>query len=91
MLIMTQVNISYARQHLPELVNRAFSGEEFLIMKNDIPVARITKADISSARRKKVKKRVVPGAFGMWKDLKGSSVDIVNKWREQAWRGRYDD
>lgn len=87
--VMNTVNISYARQHLPELVNRVFGGEEFVIVKNNIPVARVSKVSPGMIQKKK-KKRMVTGAFGMWKDLKGSTVDIVNKWREEAWRGRYD-
>lgn len=78
---MNKVNISFARQHLPELVNRVFAGEEFVIVKNKIPVAKIgaVKPQITEHQRKK---RVIPGAFGMWKDLKGSTVEIADRLRK---------
>ena len=40
------------------------------------------------------KKRIDPKVFGMWKNRwpkSMSSVDIVNKWREEAWKGNYGD
>lgn len=86
---MIQVNVSELRQNLPTFINRVFTGEEFLITKNGLMVAKLTPA---KNMIKKPKKRIVlPSAFGMWKDFKGETVEIVNKWKKEAWRGNYDN
>jgi len=87
---MTIISISFARQNLPELVNRAYQGEDFLVVKNKIPVAIITKP--VKAEKKMIKRKIDPKVFGMWKNRwpeNKSSVDIVNEWRDQVWKGRY--
>lgn len=38
---MQQVTVSGAREEWAQLVNRVFAGEEFLVVKNKIPVARL--------------------------------------------------
>lgn len=89
---MITINVSQARQQFLELVNRAYAGEEFIIVKNKIPVAKIS-AVTPKKGKKKIKRKIPPGVFGMWKDRwpEGtSSVDIVNKWRDVIWKGRYD-
>ena len=89
---MNVISISHARQNLPELVNRVYKGEEFLIIKNKIPMAHLNPV---KKVKKVIKKRIIlPEVFGMWKnrkDFKGlSTVEIANKLRETAWKGRYD-
>lgn len=88
---MTQVSISKFRQNLPTYINRVFAGEEFEIMKNKLSVAVIVPASriVKKAKAKKIPAEV----FGTWKGRwpkTMSSIDIVNKWREDAWRGRND-
>ena len=85
---MITISISEARAKLPQLVNRTFAGEEFLIVKNQIPAAKLVAVNFKQTVQ--VKKKVLPEAFGMWKDLKKDTVDIANSWRSGAWRGSYD-
>ncbi|HJZ06206.1 hypothetical protein A2634_02040 [Candidatus Amesbacteria bacterium RIFCSPHIGHO2_01_FULL_48_32] len=80
---MTQINASQARQDFLQILNRAYAGEEFLVTKNRIVMARI-----SPVRKEKkiVKRRILPEVFGMWKDrwpASKSSVDIVDEWRRK--------
>ena len=80
---MTQINASQARQGFLQILNRAYAGEEFLVTKNRIVMARI-----SPVRKEKkiVKRRILPEVFGMWKDrwpASKSSVDIVDEWRRK--------
>ena len=87
---MTQVSVSEFRQNLPGYLNRVFAGEEFLIVKNKIPVAQLNPV----RKDKKIlrKRRILPEAFGMWKDRwpkSKSSVDIVNEWRKEILYGRH--
>ncbi|TVP62008.1 MAG: type II toxin-antitoxin system Phd/YefM family antitoxin [Nodularia sp. (in: Bacteria)] len=39
---MTQIPVSEASQNLPELIEAALSGEEIIIMKENIPVIKLT-------------------------------------------------
>lgn len=39
---MTQIPVSEASQNLPELIEAALSGEEIIIMKENLPVIRLT-------------------------------------------------
>lgn len=87
---MTQINVSDFRQNLPNYLNRVFAGEEFLIVKNKIPVAHL-----NPVKKEKVvlrKRKILPEVFGMWKDrwpASKSSVDIVNEWRKEMLYGKY--
>jgi len=88
---MTQISVSQFRQNLPSFMDRVYAGEEFLVVKNKIPMATV----IPVKNEKKITKRKIdPKIFGMWKNRwpkSMSSVDIVNKWREEAWKGNYGD
>ncbi|MBI2587673.1 hypothetical protein HYW29_02610 [Candidatus Amesbacteria bacterium] len=88
---MTQISASQARQDFLQLLNRAYAGEEFLVTKNKLVMAKIS--PVKKEKTVKFKRRILPEAFGMWKDRwpkSKSSVDIVNEWREEMWKGRYD-
>lgn len=85
---MTTVSVSYARQNFPDLVNRAYAGEEFLVVKNNIPVAKMIPVGDKTARKRK--KKIVPGATSLFSHLKGSTIEVADKLRESAWRGTYD-
>ncbi len=76
---MTQISVSQARQQLPQLLNRVFGGEEFLIVKNRIPVANLTPVK----KERVIKRRIIPGATKLMAYLKGDSVDILNEWRRR--------
>ncbi|HYW22342.1 MAG TPA: type II toxin-antitoxin system prevent-host-death family antitoxin [Nodularia sp. (in: cyanobacteria)] len=39
---MTQIPVSEASQNLPELIEAALSGEEIIIMKENLPVIKLT-------------------------------------------------
>ena len=88
---MNQISVSQARQDFLNLTNRVYSGEEFLVFKNKIPMMVMKPIGKEKSDRKK---RIDPKVFGMWKNRwpkSMSSVDIVNKWREEAWKGNYGD
>lgn len=90
---MKQINISEARQNLPSILQQVYEGKEFLVTKNNIPLAKFIKVD--SRRVNKPKRKIVPKVFGIWKnrqEWKGlSTVEIADRLREQAWKGSYDD
>lgn len=86
---MIQINISQARQDLPSLINRVYEGEEFIIVKNKIPVAQITPVGKKIALKKE--KKLLPQALKLFKHYKGSNIKIANFLRESAWKGKYGD
>ena len=89
---MNTINISQARQRFLELANRVYAGEEFLVVKNKIPILVMKPI---KPEKKVIKRKIDPKIFGMWKDRKDwkglSTVEIANKLREQAWKGNYRD
>lgn len=91
---MVTVTISQARQDLPSLINRVYAGEEFLIVKNKIPMAQIS--PVKKRQMKKIfKRKILPEVFGMWKNRKEwkglSTIEIADRLRESAWKGNYGD
>ena len=90
---MITMNISQARQRFLEIANRTFAGEEFVITKNKIPV--LTISPIKKEKKFRVKRKINLRSFGMWKNRKEwkglSTIEIADKLREQAWKGKYDD
>lgn len=88
---MTQISVSQFRQNLPSFINRVFAGEEFLVIKNKIPVATVTPVK----KEKIFKKKIDLSTFGIWKnrkDFKGmSTVQIADSLRDKAWKGNYAD
>lgn len=55
-----------------------------MIVRNKTKVARLIPVEKPYPR--KVKRIIPKKAFGMWKDLRGDSVDIVNRVREEMLR-----
>ena len=73
---------------MPQLLNRVFAGEEFLVVKNKIPIAKLSPIKKESV----FKRKIDPGVFGMWKNRwpkSKSSADIVNEWRKEILYGKY--
>ena len=84
-LVMTQVSLSDFRTNLPTYMNRVFAGEEFLVVKNKIPMG-----TMSPVRKEKiVKRQILPGATKLMSHLKGSTVEIADRLREKALYGNY--
>ena len=89
---MMQVNVSQARQDFLNLANRVYAGEEFLVVKNNIPML-----TMKPIRKEKIdrKKKIDLSAFGIWKnrkDFKGmSTIQIADMLRDKAWKGSYAD
>jgi antitoxin (DNA-binding transcriptional repressor) of toxin-antitoxin stability system len=86
---MIQITISQARQNLPSVVDRALAGEEFVILRNRMPVVKISAV---GKNKKVIKRRILPEVFGMWKNRwpkSKSSEDIVNEWRKEVLYGKY--
>lgn len=86
---MTTVTISQARQNLPSLINRVYAGEEFLIVKNKIPMAQISPVK-KRQKKKKFSRKILPEATTLLTHLKGSTIEVADMLRERAWRGSYD-
>lgn len=84
---MTQVSISDFRQNLPSFMDRVYKGEEFKIMKNNILMGVL----LPAARKKVVKRKLVAGATNLLGHLKGSTIEIADKLRQEAWYGKYAD
>lgn len=84
---MIQVNISQARQTLPTLVDKVYRGEEYVIVKNRIPVAQLV--PLTKKVNKIAQKRIISTAIRLFSHLKGSNIKIANELRESAWRGKY--
>lgn len=82
---MTQISVSQFRQNLPSFLNRVYAGEEFLVVKNKIPVASITPVQ----EKKVATKKILPGATKLMSHLKGSTIEIADKLRREAWYGKY--
>lgn len=89
-MIMNQISVSQARQDFLNLTNRVYSGEEFLVLKNKIPMmvmkpVRLEKRTIRKSNHSKI--------FGMWKNRKDfvglSTIQIADRLREVAWKGNY--
>lgn len=84
-----QISISQARQNLPQLINRVFNGEEFIITKNKIPAALLT--IIGKKQKKKIdKKRILPKTAYLFSHLKGKTIKVADNLRTYAWKGKYD-
>lgn len=49
---MTAVGIHHAKTHLSELLRRVATGEEIIIMRGQVPVARLVPAAAPEGRRK---------------------------------------
>ena len=84
---MIQISISEARQILPSLINRVYQGEEFIIVKNKIPVAQITPVGKKMVLSKE--KKLLPEAIKLFTHFKGSNIKIANFLRDSAWKGTY--
>lgn len=52
MSLMTTVGIHQAKTHLSELLRRVAMGEEIVILRGQVPVARLVPAEPLAARRK---------------------------------------
>lgn len=81
---MIPVSVSQARQQFPSIIDRVFAGDSFVVTKQRLPIA-----EIRPFRRATLvgKKRIIPAATRIFRYLHGSSVDIVNQWRDAAWKG----
>lgn len=84
---MIQVNISQARQTLPTLVDKVYQGEEYVIVKNKIPVAQLV--PVTKEVTKTAKKKIIYKATRLFSHLKGTNTKIADKLRESAWKGNY--
>ena len=80
-LTMIQISISQARQEFLELANRVYSGEEFLVLKNKIPM--LMMQPIKSDKSIRRPRFILPGATRLMAHLEGDSVKTVNEWRKR--------
>lgn len=81
---MIPISVSQARQQFPSIIDRVFAGDSFVVTKQRLPVAEIRPVRREPAMRKK---RIIPAATQIFSHLQGPSVDIVNQWRDAAWKG----
>ncbi len=78
---MMQISVSQARRDFLELANRVYAGEEFLVVKNKIPMLMMYPVRIEKTVREP--RRILPGATRLMTHLKGDSIRIVNEWRKR--------
>ena len=86
---MTQVSVSDFRQNLPTYLNRVFAGEEFEIVKNKLPVAVVRPMGAGLLKIKK--RKILSGATSLLSHLKGSTIEVADRLRKEAWYGKYVD
>lgn len=84
--IMTQISVSQARQDFLQLVNRVYAGEEFLVVKNGIQML-----EMRPVRKEKrvIKRRILSGATKLMSHLKGTTLEVADRLRRDAWYGKY--
>lgn len=85
---MTQISVSQARQNFLQLANRVYAGEEFLVVKNGIQMLEMRPV---RRERKIGKRKILPGATKLMSHLKGTTLEIADKLRRDAWYGKYAD
>lgn len=89
------VSVTDFRDNLADYLNAVrFENQRVVVKKNrNIMAELVPSKSVQSQIKKQIKRRVLPEVFGMWKNRwpkEMSSVEIVNKLREEAWRGKYD-
>lgn len=88
------VSVTDFRDNLADYLNAVrFERQRVVVKKNRNIMAELIPPESTEGKiKKKTKRKFLPEAFGMWKNRwpqNMSSVDIVNKWREEAWKGNY--
>jgi antitoxin (DNA-binding transcriptional repressor) of toxin-antitoxin stability system len=78
---MIQISVSQARRDFLELANRIYSGQEYLVVKNKIPM--LVMLPVKPEKPITRPRRILPGATKLMVNLKGDSVKIVNEWRQK--------
>ncbi|MDP3994601.1 MAG: hypothetical protein Q8P91_02125 [bacterium] len=88
---MQQINITNARDRLPELMNMVYFDEKtFIVTRRGIPMIKIIKADLREKTKRVVKTDVAKAvklASGIWGNRwKGKTTnEVVKILREKAW------
>ncbi|MDP1722181.1 MAG: type II toxin-antitoxin system prevent-host-death family antitoxin [Candidatus Gottesmanbacteria bacterium] len=83
---MQQVTVSWAREEWAQLVNRVFAGEEFLVVKNNIPVARLLPVEKTAPTVHR--KKILPAASTLLSHFTGTAAQVGLLLRQRAWRTR---
>lgn len=81
---MQQVTVSWAREEWAQLVNRVFAGEAFLVVKNNIPVARLLPVEKTTRVRRQ--RKILPIATKLLSHFTGNAADVGMLLRRRAWR-----
>lgn len=91
---MIKISITEAREKLPKLTNEVyFNAKTFLITKRGIPMAKISKPENATKKRKPSEKQVkraikmARGLRGVWNEewKNKSTEEVVRLLREKAW------
>lgn len=90
---MAVMNISQAREKLPELMNEVyFNSKTFIITRRGIPMVKLTTANENKSKRTKSTKSArvmaVEKVFGMWAGrwATKSTIEISQLLRKKAWQ-----
>ncbi|HLB60352.1 MAG TPA: type II toxin-antitoxin system prevent-host-death family antitoxin [Patescibacteria group bacterium] len=79
---------SEARERFSSLIDDVyFRGNDIVVKRNGVPLVRIIKYAnkndrVLSQKKKSLKLRT----FGMWKDKKGTTLEILEELKSKAWR-----
>lgn len=81
------IDISTARKTLSQIINNVFlSGENYIITKRNIPLAKVVKVDLEKESPYFKEKKLDLSLFGVIKDNKKTPVQISNTLRKKVWR-----
>lgn len=79
------VDISTARKELSRIFDKVFFDRQiYVVMKRNIPIVKIIKADEAVAKTIKTK-LVDTSLFGIWKDKKEKTTTIAYNLRRKSW------
>lgn len=91
------VSVTDFRDNLADYLNAVrFENQRVVVKKNrNIMAELVPSKSAQNQIKKQTRRRVLPEAFGMWKNRKEwkglSTIEIADRLREQAWKGSYDD
>ncbi len=90
--MLQKIDVSDAREKLSSIMDKVyFSGEKFLILRRGIPMAVISGIMEYEGKNKKdkIKKKAIKSPlFGIWRNIKGTNIEINRTLREKAWESR---
>lgn len=89
-----RVSVTDFRNNLADYLNAVkYEKKKIIVKKNRSVMAEVFPQSAKDQTKKRVKRRVLPEVFGMWKnrkDMQGPIEEVAARLRDRAWRGNYD-